>query len=80
MEFYQFCTENLTFQNCDGVLFKPEDLENSWEQVAKCPYKMIPRMQKLHLIENRHSMSSGIYVRNYLCTCLPCRDQDFKNC
>ena len=25
-------------------------------------------------------MSSGIYVRNYLCTCLPCRDQDFKNC
>ena len=37
-------------------------------------------MQKLHQIENRHSMSSGIYVRNYLCTCLPCRDQDFKNC
>ena len=25
-------------------------------------------------------MSSGIYARNYLCTCLPCRDQDFKNC
>ena len=37
-------------------------------------------MQKLHQIENRHSVSSGIYVRNYLCTCLPCRDQDFKNC
>ena len=37
-------------------------------------------MQKLHQIENRHSMSSGIYVRNYLCTCLPCRDHDFKNC
>ena len=36
-------------------------------------------MQKLHQIENRDSMSSGIYVRNYLCTCLPCRDQDFKN-
>ena len=85
--FYQFCTENLTFQNCDGVvnnccfiLVKPEDLENSREQVAKCPYKTIPRTQKLHQIENRHSMSSGIYVRNYFCTCLPCRDQDFKNC
>ena len=25
-------------------------------------------------------MSSGIYVRNYLCTCPICRDQDFKNC
>ena len=36
-------------------------------------------MQKLHQIENRHSMSSGIYARNYLCTYLPCRDQDFKN-
>ena len=87
MEFYQFCTENLTFRNHDGVvnnrcfiLVKPEDLENSREQVAKCPYKMIPGTQKLHQIENRHSMSSGIYVRNYLCTCLPCRDQDFKNC
>ena len=63
MEFYQFCTENLTFQNCDGVvsnccfiLVKPEDLENSREQVAKCLYKMIPTMQKLHQIENRHSM------------------------
>ena len=87
MEFYQFCTGNLTFWNCDGVvnnccfiLFKPEDLENSWEQVAKCPYKTIPRTQKLHQIENRHSVSSGICVRNYLCTCLPCRDKDFKNC
>ena len=63
MEFYQFCTENLTFQNCDGVvsnccfiLVKPEDLENSREQVAKCLYKTIPTMQKLHQIENRHSM------------------------
>ena len=37
-------------------------------------------MQNLYQIENRHSMSSGIYIRNYLCTCLPCRDQDFKNC
>ena len=87
MEFYQFCMENLTFWNCDGVvnnccfiLFKPEDLENSWEQVAKCPYKTIPRTQKLHQLENRHSVSSGICVRNYLCTCLPCRDKDFKNC
>ena len=87
MEFYQFCTENLTFRNLDGVvnnrcfiLVKPEDLENSREQVAKCPYKTIPRTQKLHQIENRHSVSSVIYVRNYLCTCLPCRDQDFKNC
>ena len=87
MEFYQFCTENLTFQNRDGVvnnrcfiLVKPEDLENSWEQVANCPYKTIPGTQMLHQIEIRHSMSSGIYVRNYLCTCLPCRDQDFKNC
>ena len=25
-------------------------------------------------------MSSGIYIRNYLCTCLLCRDKDFKNC
>ena len=25
-------------------------------------------------------MSSGIYARNYLCTCLLCRDQNFKNC
>ena len=60
--------------------FKPEELENSWEQVAKYPYKTIPGMQKLHQIENRHSVSSEIYVRNYLCTCLPCKDQDFKNC
>ena len=59
MEFYQFCTENLTFQNRDSVannccfiLVKPEDLENSQEQVAKCPYKTIPGM--LHQIENRH--------------------------
>ena len=87
MEFYQFCTENLTFRNRDGVannrcfiLVKPDDLENSREQVAKCPYKTIPGTQKLHQIENRHSMSSGIYVRNYLCICLPCRDLDFKNC
>ena len=87
MEFYQFCIENLTSRNRDGVvnnqcfiLVKPEDLENSREKVAKCPYKTIPGTQKLHQIENRHSMSSGIYVRNYLCTCLECRDQDFKNC
>ena len=59
MEFYQFCIENLTFRNHDGVvnnrcfvLVKPEDLENSQEQVAKCPYKTIPGM--LHQIENRH--------------------------
>ena len=75
MGFYQFCTENRTFRNHDSVvnnrcfiLVKPEDLENSWDQVAKCPYKTIPRTQKLHQIENRHSMSSGIYARNYLCT------------
>ena len=85
IEFYQFCTENLIFRNRKGVvnnrcfIVKPEDLENSREQIANCPYKTIPRTQKLHQIENRHSMSSGIYVRNYLCTCLPCRDQDFKN-
>ena len=87
MEFYKFCTENLTFwnrdsviNNCCFILVKPEDLENSWEQVAKYPYKTISGMQKLHQIENKHSMSSGIYVRNYLCTCLPCRVQDLKNC
>ena len=87
MEFYQLCTENLTFRNRDGVvnnrcfiLVKPEDLENSREQVAKCPYKTIPGTQKLHQIENRHSVSSGMYVRNCLCICLPCRDQYFKNC
>ena len=58
MEFYQFCTENLTFQNRNGVvnnrcfiLVKPEDLENSWEQVANCPYKTIPGTQMLHQIE-----------------------------
>ena len=49
MEFYQFCTENLTFRNRHSVvnnryfiLVKPEGLGNSWEQVAKCPYKTIP--------------------------------------
>ena len=55
MEFYQFCTENLTFRNRDAVvnnhcfiLVKPEDLENSREQVEKCPYKSTPGTQKLH--------------------------------
>ena len=87
MEFYKFCTENLAFwnrdsviNNCCFILVKSEDLENSWEQVAKYPYKTISGTQKLHKIENKHSMSSGIYVRNYLCTCLPCRVQDLKNC
>ena len=58
MEFYQFCTENLTFQNRDGVvnnrclilvvnnrcliLVKLEDLENYRAEVAKCPCKTIP--------------------------------------
>ena len=58
MEFYQSCTEILTFRNRDSVannccfiLVKPEDLENSREQVAKCPYKMIPGTQKLYQIE-----------------------------
>ena len=80
MEFYQFCNENRTFRNRDVVvnnscliLAKPEDLENSRKQVAKCPYETIPGTQKLHQIENRHSMSSGKYAKNYLCTCLPCR-------
>ena len=80
MEFYQFCNENRTFRNrdvvvnnCCLILAKPEDLENSRKQVAKCPYETIPGTQKLHQIENRHSMSSGKYAKNYLCTCLPCR-------
>ena len=58
MEFYQFCIENLTFRNRDGVvnnrcfiLVKPEDLENSREQVAKCPDKTIPGTQKLHQLK-----------------------------
>ena len=87
MEHFQFSTKSLTFRNRDGVvnnrcfiLVKPQELENSREEVPNCPYKTIPGTQKLHQIENRPSMSSGIYVRNYLCTCLPCREQDFKNC
>ena len=60
MEHFQFSTKNLTFRNRDGVannrcfiLVKPQDLENSREEVPNCPYKTIPGTQKLHQIENR---------------------------
>ena len=35
---------------------------------------------KLHQVSNKVSLKSGIYIRNFVCTCIPCLDHEFQLC
>ena len=77
-ELYDFCTQYLTIQdredtvvrNRSFILVNPEDLESITETIKSCSYKTNPGTLKIHQISNKVPIQSGIFVGNFICTCI----------
>ena len=87
-ELYQFCQEHLTniskeksiVRNRFFILVDPNDVKIFKDKIDACQYKSIKGTLKLHQVSNKVSLKSGIFIRNFICTCIPCRDHEFQLC
>ena len=85
---YQFCQVKLTkvskessiVRNRCLLLVDPNEEKTFPDDIDTCQYKSITDTMKLHQVTNKVSLKSGIFIRNLICTCIPCQDHIWHIC
>ena len=83
-EVFDFCQKYLSFSDKHGFITENRKFyyvtEEDMTDKITTTFKTIAGTQKIHQVTNKLSLHQGIFIRNFICTCIPCRENNFNHC